>query len=68
MVGLVEHRMQSDGYASVSEWIRHAIREQLKREMSPSDPSPDDDPRVEKSLSQFRAGDVREIDLSKFRT
>jgi len=68
MVGLVEHRMKSDGYASVSEWIRHAIREQLKREMSSSDPSPDDDPRVEKSLEQFRSGTVKDIDLSKYRT
>mgnify|MGYP001377335779 CR=1 FL=1 len=59
----VENRIETGMYASVSEWIRHAIREQLNREERTLHAILRDNPRAENSLRQALAGEGRELDL-----
>ncbi len=60
----VQSRVERGGYASVSEWIRYAIREQLGRERGPMAKIAEEDPRLLESLLQAKRGDHAPLDLS----
>jgi Arc/MetJ-type ribon-helix-helix transcriptional regulator len=63
LVREVEDRIAAGHYATTTEWVRHAIREQLRREKSPMDLLIEKDDRVAKSLQQAREGQSVDIDL-----
>jgi antitoxin ParD1/3/4 len=58
----VEGRIEAGHYASASEWIRHAIREQLRREADPFQRLTASDPRVIESLELARRGNSKPLD------
>lgn len=62
----VEERLIEGHYATATEWIRHAIREQLSREKSPMEQLIERDPRVLESLEQARRGEIVEFDIQRF--
>jgi Arc/MetJ-type ribon-helix-helix transcriptional regulator len=63
----MEVRIEAGMYAGVSEWIRHAIREQLQREQTPLERLLAEEPRLEASLAQASRGETSPLDLSKLK-
>lgn len=59
----VQSRVERGGYASVSEWIRYAIREQLGRDRGPMAKIAEEDPRLLESLLQAKRGDHAPLNL-----
>jgi len=59
--------MEAGMFASFSEWVRHAIREQLQREQSPFEKLVEQDPRVLESLAQLERNEVTDVDIEIWR-
>jgi len=63
----IEARIKSGYFATVSEWIRHAIREQLLRESQSGDSLLESDPRVAQSILQAREGKGKPLDFERLK-
>jgi Arc/MetJ-type ribon-helix-helix transcriptional regulator len=59
-------QMDIGHYASVSEWVREAIRNQLLTGQSAMERMVRQDPRIAESLHQSRSGETRLLDWNEF--
>lgn len=57
LLRMVESKVNRGTYASTSEWIRHAMREQLARELPSLEELMASDPRIAESIEQARRGE-----------
>jgi len=62
MLDQVQQLLVRDGYQNLSEWVRHAIRQQIARDRSPLEKLIMNDPRMLDSLKQAERGVVHELD------
>lgn len=56
LVTQMEHRVATQMFASLSEWIRYAIREQLQRDQAPLQLTGEEQARLQASVRQVKAG------------
>ncbi|HWD39195.1 MAG TPA: ribbon-helix-helix domain-containing protein [Fimbriimonas sp.] len=61
----IEGILAKGTYATATEWIRHAIREQLARDLSPMEALLEREPGVAESLSEAREGRSVQVDLDE---
>ncbi|MBX3111232.1 MAG: hypothetical protein KF857_04420 [Fimbriimonadaceae bacterium] len=66
LVSQIDMQLEKGEFASVSEWIRHAIREQLKREEDTLERLFAENPKARESWNDLLAGRTKPVDLSRF--